>query len=149
MLQLSSPCRSSEFLVHVGRELLKKLSRPSLPKIPPACPFGRPEAPDKCWRPLIQYLLEDSQGPPLLRPLLSPLAPPSFPPASRPMAYLPVLCSCMFRWVFSKPSTFAVDRLKHLSRPPLLPLLLFSVQFRIFSCASSCVIFSLAGCSGP
>ena len=57
-------------------------------------------------------------------PLSSPPSPLSFPPASFPE---PVLCSGMFRWGYSLNS--AVDRLKHLSCWPLLPLPLFSVQF--------------------
>ena len=71
--------------------------------------------------------------PPLCVPSYPPSVCPSFPPPSRPMAYLPVLCSGMLRCgTPSKPSTFAVNRLKHLS--------LFLRSSVFFSCTSSCVI---------
>ena len=68
---------------------------------------------------------------------MSPLTPPVSPllPASLPAHGIP---ACSMFWsvsqgllskLDSKPSAFAVDRLKQLSFRPLLPLPLFSVQF--------------------
>ena len=69
---------------------------------------------------------------------VSPLLPASFPADG--------ISACFVLWyvspgLISKPSTFAVDRRKHLSSPPLLLCPLF-VQFSSFSCTSFFVIFS-------